>query len=65
MYVCMCIQRAGSVNLRGAPCTHIVNEIFERSRSKISPLEQTRSILAKPVELTGFDGVSCDFDRGC
>ena len=28
-------------------------EGFERSRSKSSPLEQTRSKLANPVELTG------------
>jgi len=31
-----------------------INEIFERSRPKSSPLEQTRSKLANPVELTGF-----------
>ena len=30
-------------------------EVFERSRSKSSPLEQTRSKLTNPVELTGFD----------
>jgi len=40
-------------------------EVFERSRSKSLPLEQTRSKLANPVELTGFDRVSCDFDRVC
>ena len=28
---------------------------FERSRFKSSPLEQTRSKLANPVEVTGFD----------
>jgi len=33
-------------------------EVFERSRSKSSPLEKLRSKLANPVELTGFD-------RGC
>jgi len=32
-----------------------IDEVFERSRSKSSPLEQTRSKLANPVELTGFD----------
>jgi len=31
-----------------------IYEVFERSRSKSSPLEQTRSKLANPVELTGF-----------
>jgi len=30
-------------------------EFFERSRSKSSPLEQTRSKLANPVEFAGFD----------
>jgi len=30
-------------------------EVFERSRSKSSPLEQHWSKLANPVELTGFD----------
>jgi len=30
-------------------------EVFERSRSKSSPLEKSRSKLANPVELTGFD----------
>jgi len=33
----------------------IYKESFEQSRSKSSPLEQTRSKLANPVELTGFD----------
>jgi len=30
-------------------------EVFERSSSKSSPLEQTRSKLANPVEATGSD----------
>jgi len=30
-------------------------EVFERSRSKSSPLEKTRSKLANPVEVNGFD----------
>jgi len=33
----------------------LIDEVSERSRSKSSPLEQTRSKLANPVELTGFD----------
>jgi len=37
----------------------IQNEGFERSRSKSSPLEKTRSKLANPVELSwGLAGVS-------
>jgi len=32
--------------------------LYERSRSKGLPLEQTRSKLANPVELTGFDRVN-------
>ena len=32
-----------------------MDEVFERSRSKSSPLGKTRSKLANPVELTGFD----------
>ena len=38
---------------RDARCKKV--DIFERSRSKSSPLEKARSKLANPVELTGFD----------
>jgi len=37
------------------PSVHTYKEVFERSRSKSSPLEQTRLKLANPVEINGFD----------
>jgi len=46
----------GEVSLGGtASSSYLPNEVFERFRSKSSPLEQTRLKLANPVELTGFD----------
>jgi len=36
-------------------CDMYVIEVFERSRSASSPLENTRLKLANPVELTGFE----------
>jgi len=41
------------VDIQVTVCDYV--EVFERSRSKSSPLEKPRSKLANPVELTGFD----------
>jgi len=39
-------------------------EVFERSRSKRSPLDRTRSKLANPVELPGFEPVIAGASTG-
>jgi len=50
---------APKATLGSIPCARVrmsplyYKEVFERSRSKISPLEQTRLKLANPVELQG------------
>ena len=67
IYIPLCIPTtvrsfptAGSIAAAGrGPAHYIYREIFERSRSKSSPLEKIRSKLANPVEL------SWGFDRGC
>jgi len=55
---CVCVWCWGCCSLPLCVCVCdllIFLEVFERSRSKSSPLEKTRSKLANPVELTGFD----------
>jgi len=53
----VCVRRCrGCCSLSVCVCDLLIFlEVSERSRSKSSPLEQTRSKLANPVELTGFD----------